>query len=165
MMVEKRQSSSRAVQGYTTGCSPAPEPPCLPGEGAQLLKDRQGVSNRTGAARPPVGSGPVPQASALLLPAQSALGPNLGPLLSGSKDGSTTTFGLDGISDLPSGALRSQPENQRDEERERRYYAWYSHTPAQDPGVRATKCSAGGGWTGLGGRGTEGRHAQVHFSL
>lgn len=42
----------------------------------------------------------------------------------------------------------------RDEERERRYYAWYSHTPAQDPGVRATKCSAGGegldraGWGG-----------------
>lgn len=27
MMVEKRQSSSRAVQGYTTGCSPAPEAP------------------------------------------------------------------------------------------------------------------------------------------
>lgn len=31
MMVEKRQSNSRAVQGYTTGCNPAPEPPASRG--------------------------------------------------------------------------------------------------------------------------------------
>jgi hypothetical protein len=31
MMVEKRQSSSKAVQGYTTGCNPAPEPPASRG--------------------------------------------------------------------------------------------------------------------------------------
>ena len=42
MMVEKRQSSSRAVQGYTTGCSPAPEPPASLGKALSSWKDRTG---------------------------------------------------------------------------------------------------------------------------
>lgn len=31
IMVEKRQSNSKAVQGYTTGCNPGPEPPASRG--------------------------------------------------------------------------------------------------------------------------------------
>lgn len=38
MIVEKRQSSSRAVQGYTTGCSPAPEPPTSLGKALNSWK-------------------------------------------------------------------------------------------------------------------------------
>lgn len=46
MMVEKRQSRSRAVQGYTTGCSPAPEPPTALGKALSSWKEQERGSIR-----------------------------------------------------------------------------------------------------------------------
>lgn len=51
MMVEKRQSSSRAVQGYTTGCSPAPEPPASLGKALSSWKDRTGSEQQEARGR------------------------------------------------------------------------------------------------------------------
>lgn len=80
MMVEKRQSSSRAVQGYTTGCRPAPEPSTSLGKARSSWKEqREEVSKgKPGAERPPCGvlAGPPGQFSSSQ--AQSALGPSFG---------------------------------------------------------------------------------------
>lgn len=67
MMVEKRQSSSRAVQGYTTGCSPAPEPPASLGKALSSWRDKTGSEEQEARGREaPVGSGPVPHAGSPL---------------------------------------------------------------------------------------------------
>lgn len=84
MMVEKRQSSSRAVQGYTTGCSPAPEPPASLGKALSSWKDRTGSEQQEARGREAPLWGPA-RSPRPVLPsqAQSALGSNFGPLLSG----------------------------------------------------------------------------------
>ena len=51
MMVEKRQSSSRAVQGYTTGCSPAPEPPASLGKALSSWRDKTGSEEQEARGR------------------------------------------------------------------------------------------------------------------
>lgn len=117
MMVEKRQSSSRPCRGYGLQGAAPPQSPCLLGKALSSWKDRTGgATGSQGPRGPLVGVRPGPQARFSPLGSPVSLRPQLWALCyPGSKeDGSTTTFGLDGISDLPFWSFAgSQPENQR----------------------------------------------------